>query len=243
MGRSLRYTSCVPTEPTSAMAAATTSSHQDLETEYRLRFQQLAPYRDRVWKVLARGFFQAYVPPDAAVLDLGCGWGEFINNIDARLKYGMDLNPESERRLAPNVVFLKQDCSTTWRLPDAVLDVVFTSNFFEHLPSKEALRATLIEARRCLKPGGTLICLGPNVKYLPGAYWDFWDHYVPLTELSLGELVELLGFHVATRRARFLPYSMSQGFAPPTAFLSLYLRLPVLWRFFGRQFLVVATKP
>jgi len=164
----------------------------------------MAGYRDRVWKVLTRQFFQAYVPKDGAVLDLGCGWGEFINNIEARTKYGMDLNPESERRLSANVTFLKQDCSTAWHVPDSTLDVVFTSNFFEHLPTKESLRETLIQARRCLKPGGTLICLGPNIKYLPGAYWDFWDHFLPLTELSLGEALGLTGFRVVTRTARFL---------------------------------------
>jgi len=217
--------------------------HHDLEAEYRLRFEQLAPYRDRVWKVLTRDFFQAYVPTGGAVLDVGCGWGEFINNIEAGAKYGIDLNPESERRLSRNVVFFKQDCSARWPLPDAALDVVFTSNFFEHLPTKEALRATLLEARRCLKPGGTLICMGPNVKYLPGAYWDFWDHYLPLTELSIGEVLGVLGFHVARRTARFLPYSMSQGFAPPVALVAVYLRLHFLWRFFGRQFLVIARKP
>jgi SAM-dependent methyltransferase len=217
--------------------------HHDLETEYRLRFERLAPYRDRVWKVLTRDFFQSYVPAGGAVLDVGCGWGEFINNIEAGKKYGIDLNPESERRLSRDVVFFKQDCSATWPLPDRSLDVVFTSNFFEHLPTKEALRATLVEARRCLKPGGTLICLGPNVKYLPGAYWDFWDHYLPLTELSMGEVLGVLGFNVVGRTARFLPYSMSQGFAPPVAFVAAYLRLPFVWRFFGRQFLVIARKP
>lgn len=216
---------------------------QDLEEEYRLRFAQMAGYRDKVWKVLTRQFFQAYVPRDGAVLDLGCGWGEFINNIEAGSRYGMDLNPESERRLSPEVTFLKQDCSTRWQVPDSSLDVVFTSNFFEHLPTKESLRETLIQARRCLKPGGTLICLGPNIKYLPGAYWDFWDHFLPLTELSLGELLGLAGFRVVRRTARFLPYSMSQGFAPPVSFVALYLRVPFAWRFIGKQFLVIATKP
>ena len=216
---------------------------QDLETEYRLRFEAMAGYRDQVWKILTREFFQAYVPKDGAVLDLGCGWGEFINNIEARVKYGMDLNPESERRLSPNVQFLKQDCSTAWALPDASLDVVFTSNFFEHLPTKESLRATILQVRRCLRPGGTLICVGPNVKYVPGAYWDFWDHHLPLTELSLSELLDVTGFRVTTRTARFLPYSMSQGFAPPVVFVALYVRLQFLWRFFGKQFLVIAKNP
>ncbi len=215
---------------------------QDLETEYRLRFEKNAVYRDRVWKILTRRFFQSYVPEDAAVLDLGCGWGEFINNIKARAKYGMDLNPESARRLSPDVQFLKQDCSQEWALPDASLDVVFTSNFFEHLPTKEALRATILQVRRCLKPGGRLICVGPNIKHVPGAYWDFWDHHLPLTELSIGELLDVTGFRVTTRLSRFLPYSMSQGFAPPVFLVNIYLRFPFIWRLFGRQFLVVGQK-
>jgi SAM-dependent methyltransferase len=218
------------------------STRQDLETAYRRRFERIAEYRDRIWKILTREFFQAYVPRGGAVLDLGCGWGEFINNIEATTKYGIDLNPESERRLGRDVRLFQQDCSARWPMSDGTLDVVFTSNFFEHLPTKDALRATLFEAYRCLKPGGTLICLGPNIKHVPGKYWDFWDHHLPLTELSLGEALDLVGFRVVTQIARFLPYSMSQGFAPPVVFLALYLRVPLLWRVFGNQFLVIARK-
>jgi SAM-dependent methyltransferase len=121
--------------------------------------------------------------------------------------------------------------------------VVFTSNFFEHLPSKESLRRTLDEAFRCLKSGGRIICLGPNIKYLPGRYWDFWDHRLALTELSLKEGLELAGFRVDWLRAKFLPYSMSQGLTPPLVMLRLFLKLPILWRIFGEQFLILATKP
>lgn len=216
----------------------------DLEAEYHLRFAANAEYRDQVWKVLTRSFFQAYVPTkDAAVLDIGCGWGEFINNIQAGNKYGIDLNPESARRLSRDVNFLKQDCSAPWPLPEASLDLVFTSNFFEHLPTKSSLRATVLESWRCLKPGGSLICLGPNIKYLPGAYWDFWDHHLPLTELAVAELLEIVGFGITKRVARFLPYSMSQGFAPPVGLIALYLHLPLAWRVFGKQFLVIGKKP
>jgi len=41
---------------------------------------------------------------------------------------------------------------------------------------------------------------------------------------------------------RFLPYSMSQGFTPPIGFISLYIRLPFLWRILGKQFLLVARR-
>jgi SAM-dependent methyltransferase len=214
----------------------------DLEHEYRRRFQAVADYRDRAWKVLTRDFFQQYVPQDGTVLDLGCGWGEFISNIRARAKYGIDLNPEAEKRLASDVRFLKQDCSERWPLADGALDVVFSSNFLEHLPSKAAVRTTLAEAHRCLRLGGRLICLGPNIKYLPGAYWDFWDHCVPLTDLSLAELMEMVGFSIERRTPRFLPYSMSQGWTPPLLFLSAYLRMSAVWPLVGKQFLLLGRK-
>jgi len=215
---------------------------QALPREYERRFAASAAYRRRVWAVLTSEFFQRYVPRDGAVLDVGCGWGEFINNIDARMRYGMDLNPSSAGRLDPGVTFFHQDCSQRWPLEDGTLDVVFTSNFFEHLPDKTALRRTLIEALRCLRPGGRIVCLGPNIKYVPAAYWDFWDHYLPLTELALEEVLSLVGFRVDECRGRFLPYTMSRGFEPPTWLVSAYLKVPLLWNLVGRQFLVAGSK-
>ncbi len=215
----------------------------DLAREYRLRFTTLAPYRNRVWEVLIRDFFQRYVPDDAAVLDLGAGWGEFIRNIQAGSKYAMDLNPDTQERVGPAVRFFLQDCSQEWALPSDSLDVVFTSNFFEHLPTKDALRRTLAQALRFLKPGGRLICLGPNIRFLHGSYWDFWDHYLPLTDRSLVEGLSLAGFAVERCVPRFLPYTMSQRYNPPVSCVALYLRLPLLWRVFGKQFLVIGRKP
>jgi SAM-dependent methyltransferase len=208
-----------------------------------MRFERNASYRIKVWEVLTQEFFFTWIPARSTVLDLGCGWGEFINQIVAQKKYGMDLNPASPGKLSRDVTFLGQDCSEPWQLPDSHLDVVFTSNFFEHLPSKETLQRTLAEAFRCLKPNGRLICLGPNIKFLPGEYWDFWDHVLPLTELSLQEGLELTGFSVERKWARFLPYSMSQGFTPPLVFLRLYLRLRFIWPILGKQFLVLARRP
>ncbi len=212
----------------------------ELQKEYSRRFSVLQGYRNEVWKILTAEYFQKLIPPDSTVLDLGSGWGEFINNIRAARKYGMDLNPEGRQRLGADVEFLEQDCSREWQVAEGSLDCVFTSNFFEHLPDKSALRATLTQARRCLKPGGQIICLGPNIKHLPGLYWDFWDHYLPLTELSLKEALELLDFRVETCLGRFLPYTMAAGRNPPLALVGMYLKLPFLWPLAGKQFLVVA---
>jgi SAM-dependent methyltransferase len=214
----------------------------ELEQEYATRFARTAAYRFGVWKILIHDFFSKWIPENSVILDLGCGWGEFINQVRAQRKYGMDLNPASISKVASEVTLFSQDCSSRWPLEDGHLDIVFTSNFFEHLPTKESLRRTLGEAFRCLKSNGRLICLGPNIKHLPGRYWDFWDHYLPLTELSLKEGLELVGFKIDFVAAKFLPYSMSQGFAPPLLFLQLYLRVPLLWRIVGKQFCVIARK-
>jgi len=221
----------------------TVHSPADLQRIYELRFRATSDYRAAVWRVLISQRFQRYFRPTDAVLDLGCGYGEFINQIRCGSKFAMDLNPDAPNRVAPDVKCLLQDCAAVWPLPDNSLDVVFTSNFFEHLPDKPALGRTLDQALRCLKPAGRLIAMGPNIKYLPGTYWDFWDHYLPLTELSLREALENRGFAVEECIPRFLPYTIIGGPHYPLFFVRAYLLLPLAWPIFGRQFLVVARKP
>lgn len=220
-----------------------TSQPHELQKEYALRFSQIAAYRDKVWKVIVREYMQDKVGRDRVVLDLGSGWCEFINNIQASRKYAMDLNPDGALRVASDVTFLQQDCSKTWALPDASLDVVFTSNFFEHLPSKSCLLHTLRQAQRCLKPGGRLICLGPNMHHLSDKYWDFFDHYLPLSHVSLSEGMRMADLVPVEVISRFLPYTMAGKKEQPLFLVKWYMRLPFAWHFFGKQFLVTAVKP
>jgi len=216
---------------------------QELQTIYERRFTASnAAYRAKLWHVLVTDFFQPMIARDAAVLDLGCGYGEFINHVHCGTRYAMDLNPRAPEHLAPGINFLAQDCSQRWSLPDNSLDAVFTSNFFEHLPDKLALKLCLHEAARCLRPGGRLIALGPNIKYVQGAYWDFWDHFLCLTERSLAEALENNGYVVHRAIPRFLPYTTINQPAYPMTFVRAYLRFPLIWPLFGRQFLVVAER-
>ncbi len=219
------------------------TASQDLQKEYALRFAEMADYRDSVWQIIIGEYLQDRIGTGQAILDLGSGWGEFINHVAAETKYAMDLNPDGASRVSPEVHFLQQDCSQEWALPDESLDVVFTSNFFEHLPTKQCLLDTLRQAHRCLKPGGRLICLGPNIKYTGPDYWDFFDHYLPLTHLSLVEGLKMADFEIASVIPRVLPYTMADGRKPPLALVRLYLHLPLAWPLFGKQFLVTARKP
>jgi SAM-dependent methyltransferase len=215
----------------------------DLERIYRNRYGPNTDYRRAVWDVLVSGFFSRFIAPDAVVLDLGCGYGDFINAVQARTRLAIDMNPAVRDKLAAGVRFFLQDSSEPWEdIRENSLDLVFTSNFIEHLPDKAAVARTLQEACRCLKPGGRLVAMGANIKYAAGLYWDFWDHQLPFTENSLSEGLCASGFSIDLRVGRFLPYTMSSGRRYPLVFVKLYLALPFLWRLFGRQYLVVAHK-
>lgn len=215
----------------------------DLSSIYKARFSNTGlEKRKRVWNVLCSRFFQSYVPQSAAILDLACGYGEFINNIEASKKYAVDLNPDASKFLEPDITFRLAPAYDLSHLASDSLDRVFTSNFLEHLPDKAACDAVLKEVRRVLKPGGQFMVLGPNIRYAYREYWDYYDHYLPLSHLSLAEGLMLAGYTPKVIIDRFLPYTMNN--AAPTAdwIIDLYLRLPLAWKLFGKQFFVVAEK-
>ncbi len=214
----------------------------DLSRIYAQRFSANLTYRKRVWRVLVDSFFQSFIPRNGAVLDLGCGYGEFINQVQAGRKYAMDLNPDAAGYLSGETNFILQDCSQPWAVDEGSLDLVFTSNFFEHLPDKVALGKTLDHARSALREGGVLVAMGPNIKLVPGSYWDFWDHHIPLTELALAEAMTNRGFFIERRETAFLPYTMVGKSPVPLALVRIYLMMPMLWPILGKQFLVVARK-
>ena len=108
--------------------------------------------------------------------------------------------------------------------------------------TKRDLRDTLMQAWRCLRPGAGIIAMGPNIRYLPGKCWAFYDHHLALTESSLSEVMPETGFTIEERIPRFLPYTTSGNAERPVWMLRWYLKLPLAWPLFGKQFLVVARK-
>jgi SAM-dependent methyltransferase len=215
-----------------------------LAAQYQRRFDAERSSRVEVWRVLVDAWFSRYVEGTEAVLDLGCGWGAFVNQVAAPRRYGIDLNADAPRHLADDVVLFGQSAADPWPLPDASLDLIFTSNFLEHLPNRDAVMAALGEAFRCLRPGARIVCLGPDIRYAKGAYWNFFDHIIPLTARSLTEALELSGFIANDVIDRFLPFTMADRRRPPPSWaIRAYLRLRPAWRLIGKQFLVVASKP
>ena len=118
-----------------------------------------------------------------------------------------------------------------WELAKC-FDIIFISNFFEHLENKKELIEILVFCWQHLKPGGSLLVIQPNFKYSYKEYYDFIDHQLPITHLSLQELLVTIGFAIDVLIPRFLPYSTKGKPASPIL-LKLYLQLPLLWKFLG----------
>jgi SAM-dependent methyltransferase len=198
--------------------------------------------KKKIWNILAVSFFQKYVPVFGSVVDLGAGNGEFVNAIQAERRIAVDLNPQTKDFLAPGVEFIEASSNDLAILEDHSIDTIFTSNFFEHLPSPESLIDTLKECRRYLKSNGTLVIVIPNIKFVKEDFWDYLDHSLPLSHRSMLEALSLAGFKAIEVFPQFLPYTIKhQRVHPPLSLLPFYLRNRWLWRIFGKQMLIVAS--
>jgi SAM-dependent methyltransferase len=196
-----------------------------------------------LWRVLVDEFLQSYVPSESAVLDIGGGYCEFINQIRAAEKCLIDLNPDAKLFANPDVEIINAD---VLQLGDSTefndkFDRIFISNFFEHLRNKEEMVQIISFCFDALKPGGCLLVIQPNFKYSYKEYYDFIDHQLPITHLALQELLQTVGFEIDVIIPRFLPFSTKGRPASPLL-LKIYLKLPILWRILGGQMFVKASK-
>jgi SAM-dependent methyltransferase len=216
----------------------------DLALLYRARFSDADVARkDAIWKVLCERFFQRYVEPGFTVLDIASGYGEFLRHIRAQRKIAIDLNPEAARFVPAGAEFHLGSAADLSCIETASVDVCFSSNFFEHLPSKEVLDKVLGEALRVLRPNGLYVAMQPNLRYAPGEYWDYYDHVLPLTHLSCREAFLKAGFDVCELIDRFIPFSTASRLPQHPLLVRLYLACRPAWRILGRQFVIVGRKP
>lgn len=215
----------------------------ELKKLYQNRFtSQERTGKNRIWRVLCQDFFQSHIGADDTVLDLAAGYCEFINNIMCKRKLAVDLNPDTRFFAGHDVEVIIESCLAMPSINDASVNVVFISNFLEHCKNKEEVLGVLKEVHRVLKKGGSLMILQPNIRFLAANYWDFFDHHTALSDRSLKEALEMIGFSIKQCYPKFLPYTTKSKLPKSLLLLRLYLKLPAIWRVFGRQCFIVAIK-
>ena len=212
----------------------------DFESVYEFRFKDLDQRkRVAVWDVLAP-FIVSKSSSFKKTLDPACGLGEFINACSAQERWACDLGI-STSSLNEDIRFFNQSFFDA-ELPSNYFDLIFLSNILEHLNSYQEVSRFLTVVHEKLNENGTVIIMGPNYKYCLKEYFDFADHVVPVTHISVQEHLIATRFKLEKVYSKFIPYSFKSRLPANPIITKIYLRLPFVWKFFGKQFLVVATK-
>lgn len=213
------------------------------KTIYQQRFpQSVLVSRRQLWSILCRELFQKHVQISDTVMDIGAGYCDFINAIQCNKKIAVDINSDTKYMANRGVYVILKEAVAIDKKYDNCVDVVFMSNFLEHLPNTESVLTVLKRSRKLLKRNGTLIILQPNISLVGNRYWDFIDHHTALNGNSVKEALRMTGFECTEYVERCLPYTTT-GILPTSNWLVwMYLHIPPVFRPFAGQSLFIAKR-
>lgn len=197
------------------------------------------PRRRSLWQTLVQHVFQPQIPADGVVLELGAGYGEFINAVKARRRLAVDHWAGMLDHLAAGVEGLVTRVNQLEAVPDNAVDYVFSSNCFEHVTQAELVEC-LAQLRRKMKPGARLAIVQPNFKYCAAEYFDDYTHVSIYTDRGLCDLLAANGFTVTRCVPRFMPFSIKGKLPVQPWLIRLYLMSP--FKPLAKQMLVCATR-
>ena len=200
------------------------------------------PRRKIVWEEICRYLNRHYIGRDAAVLELGCGYGDFIGNISAAQKTAIERDenykPYIEAyggidiRFGDSIKELKKIESNKY-------NVVFCSNYFEHF-TIGAVQRQLNMIARILTQDGKLIVLQPNFSLCCEHYFDDWTHKTAFSDISFSDLLSDSGFFRVDKCIKgFMPFSIKSRLPVIRAIVRAYLWSGV--KPFAAQFLIIAS--
>ncbi len=161
-----------------------------LETIYNEKSKPITEYPKKLINYLIKRF---KLEKKQKILELGCGRGEFLNEFE---EFGLDAHgvdiSDYCKKFFPKLKFKKTDMANE-KLPfeDNFFDIIYSKSIIEHFyyPDK-----VFKEAYRVLKPGGLIITLTPEWKYIYKSFYDDFTHRVPFTKTSLKDIHEMYNF-------------------------------------------------
>ena len=128
------------------------------------------------------------------ILDIGCGRGEFLSGFinHGLLGSGVDKNIQVAQKNCPNAIVKMSDIEKDG-LPfkDKSYDFVFSKSVIEHFYNPDKL---MIEAKRVLKPEGTIITMCPSWEHNYKIYFEDYTHRSPFMKQSLQDIHAIHGF-------------------------------------------------
>lgn len=199
------------------------------------------PKRRVVWEEICRFLNRSHISASGRVLEIGCGYGDFIGNIKARSKTGIEFAPAMTEHVARygDVELLTGDAAAILpTLAENAFDTVFCSNYFEHF-TQEDITLQLVEISRILGPGGKLVVVQPNYRLCASNYFDDYTHKSVFSDASFADFLAIHGFEPLVRQTRFLPFSLKSRLPVNRLLVRCYLHSPI--KPMAGQFLIVAA--
>lgn len=193
--------------------------------------------RDVLWQTLWDAWFSKRIGQEDCVLDLGTGYGQFINNVNARKRIGVDIWPGINEHLDDEIQKIVGSVSDLSEIDDASVDYAFASNIFEHL-TQETVGDVLSALRGKLSAKGVLTILQPNYAYAFREYFDDYTHISVWSHISLADFLSANGYDVIECHPRFLPLTIKSRLPVSPFLIKAYLRSP--FKPMGKQMLLVA---
>lgn len=192
------------------------------------------------WKIVSDYLSKLSGFPNV-VLDPAAGECEFINMVGAKEKWAIDFNEGMLKFADKDVKTIVGNCLEV-KLIDNYFDGIFVTHLLQNLKSQEEIAHFLDLMYRALKPGGKIVILGPNFKYCSKNYFDFADHNLILTETRLCEHLYASRFEIEIVIPKFLPLTFRSGLPITKSLVKIYLNFPLIWKIFGKQFLLIGKK-
>lgn len=192
-----------------------------------------------LWKTLCRYHFSRLISPSDCVLELGAGYGYFINHVAARRRIALDAWEGFVQYLQPAVESRIGNVADLSFLEPSSVNFVFASNLFEHI-SQEDFAAVLQQLKTALVNNGTLNILQPNYYYSYREYFDDYTHRTIYSHISISDFLARHGYEVIECRPRFLPLTLKSQLPVSPTLIRLYLSSP--WKPLGKQMLIRARR-
>jgi ubiquinone/menaquinone biosynthesis C-methylase UbiE len=202
---------------------------------------------------------QRYTTFEGDILDFGCGPGYMIGHllgiVNSGSVSGLDFSEESisqvNKKYSENPTFKKALCvkKLPSLFPDSSIDIIISIEVIEHL-NDDKITEMLKEAKRILRPEGTLIITTPNEENLDannticpdcGCIFNRWQHIRTWEKVSLSRCLEKSGFSVTIAKAYLFNNNSNRI---KNAFISIFKKM------IGKNsptptphLFVIATKP
>ncbi len=185
------------------------SENKYLETIYNDNLRPITDYPSKFIKYLIKRF---NLKKNQKILEIGCGRGDFLNEFyqSGLEAHGVDISDYSKNYF-PKLKFLKTDLENE-SLPfdNSFFDVIYSKSLIEHFYYPEKI---FKEAYRVLKPGGIIITLTPEWKYIYKTFYDDYTHRVPFTKESLRDIHNIHNFkEVKVESFKQLPILFNKNF-------------------------------